>query len=149
MQLSVDELIPILQVAIGPVILISGIGLLLLSMTNRYGRTIDRARQLAAELRKGDVHDRGRVVAQVKILLRRAHLVRRAIIQASLSLLLAAFLIIVLFLTALFELEDALLISALFTGCMVALIVSLITFIQDLNLSLLALRMDVGEFEED
>lgn len=149
MPFSVDELIPILQVAIGPVILISGIGLLLLSMTNRYGRTIDRARQLAAELRMDDAHDRGRVVAQVKILLRRARLIRRAIIQASLSLLLAAFLIIVLFLTALFGLEDALLISAIFTGCMVALITSLITFIQDLNLSLLALHMDVGEFEEE
>ena len=149
MSFSVDELIPILQVAIGPVILISGIGLLLLSMTNRYGRTIDRARQLAAELRQGDAHDRDRVVAQVKILLRRARLVRRAIIQASLSLLLAAILIIVLFLTALFELEDALLISAIFTGCMIALIMSLITFIRDLNLSLLALHMDVGEFDEE
>jgi len=44
---SLHELIPVLQVAIGPVILISGIGLLLLGMTNRYGRTIDRARELA------------------------------------------------------------------------------------------------------
>jgi hypothetical protein len=35
-------MIPVLQVAIGPVILISGVGLLLLTLTNRYGRTIDR-----------------------------------------------------------------------------------------------------------
>ena len=35
-----------LQVAIGPVILISGVGLLLLTMTNRLGRAIDRARQM-------------------------------------------------------------------------------------------------------
>ena len=46
------ELIPVLQVAIGPVILISGVGLLLLTLTNRYGRTIDRARQLMRELRE-------------------------------------------------------------------------------------------------
>ena len=46
------EPIPVLQVAIGPVILISGIGLLLLTLTNRYGWTIDRSRQLVRELRE-------------------------------------------------------------------------------------------------
>ena len=46
------DLIPTLQLAIGPVILISGIGLILLSMTNRYGRLLDRARRLT-----GDLHD--------------------------------------------------------------------------------------------
>ena len=40
------RLVPILQVAIGPAILISGVGLLLLTMTNRFGRIIHRARQL-------------------------------------------------------------------------------------------------------
>jgi CHASE3 domain sensor protein len=46
------ELIPVLQVAIGPVILISGVSLLMLTLTNRYGRTIDRARQIVHELRE-------------------------------------------------------------------------------------------------
>ena len=39
---SLHELIPVLQVAIGPVILISGVGLLLLTLTNRFRRAIDR-----------------------------------------------------------------------------------------------------------
>jgi hypothetical protein len=34
-----NEIVPVLQVAIGPVILISGVGLLLLTMTNRLSRT--------------------------------------------------------------------------------------------------------------
>ena len=37
---SLEKIIPMLQVAIGPVILISGVGLLLLTMTNRLGRAI-------------------------------------------------------------------------------------------------------------
>ncbi len=45
-MISIKELIPVLQVAIGPVILISGVGLLLLSMTNRLSRVIERARNL-------------------------------------------------------------------------------------------------------
>jgi len=48
MDITVIELIPVLQTAIGPVALISGIGLLILSMTNRLGRVIDRGRSLAA-----------------------------------------------------------------------------------------------------
>jgi hypothetical protein len=44
---SVSQLIPVLQTAIGPVILISGVGLLLLTMTNRLGRVIDRSRILS------------------------------------------------------------------------------------------------------
>ena len=38
-----------LQLAVSPVILISAYGLLLLSMTNRLGRAIDRARLLVRE----------------------------------------------------------------------------------------------------
>ena len=48
--MSLANLIPSLQLSIGPVILISGIGLILLSMTNRFGRVIDRARHLTRDL---------------------------------------------------------------------------------------------------
>ena len=40
------EIVSVLQVAIAPVILISGVGLLLLSLTNRFGRAVDRTRQI-------------------------------------------------------------------------------------------------------
>jgi hypothetical protein len=49
--ITVAELIPVLQVAVGPVILVSGVGLLLLTMTNRLARVIDRSRLLYRELR--------------------------------------------------------------------------------------------------
>ena len=52
-DLRFAELVPVLQVAVGPVILISGVGLLLLTMTNRFGRIIDRSRILAAQLHHG------------------------------------------------------------------------------------------------
>jgi hypothetical protein len=142
---TLSELIPVLQVAIGPVVLISGVGLLLLTMTNRYGRVIDRARILAAEMRETTSDDEGRIRGQLVILSRRAELLRTAIVLASLNVLLDALLIIVLFLTALFRLEVAWLISALFIAAMLALIASLIVFILDLNQSLAAVRVDLRE----
>ena len=94
-----------LQVAIGPVILISGVGLLLLTMTNRLGRAIDRARQLKGELPERTDEEREQVLAQVAILYRRARMIRLSITLAALSALLASALIITLFVTALLQWE--------------------------------------------
>ena len=140
----VKELIPVLQMAIGPVILISGVGLLLLTLTNRYGRTIDRSRQLVRELRELVGSDRQRLEGQIKILYRRARLIRLSITLSAVSVLLASVLIIVLFLTALWKLEVGLLISLLFIACMVLLSGSLVAFIRDINLSLGALKLELG-----
>lgn len=144
--LTVSELVPILQTAIGPVILISGIGMLLLTMTNRLGRVIDRSRMLSSELKR---HPDAQlpINAQLKILAYRATLVQRAITLATVSVLLAAILIITLFFTALFRLEDAWLISLLFIGCMLSLIGSITAFIRDVNQSLVALRMELENKE--
>jgi len=138
------ELIPVLQVAIGPVILISGVGLLLLTLSNRYGRTIDRSRQLMHELRECDEADRYRLEGQVEILYHRARLIRLSILLAGTSVLLASVLIIVLFLTALWKLEVGLFLSLLFIACMASLSGSLVAFIRDINLSLVALKLELG-----
>jgi hypothetical protein len=137
------ELVPLLQVAIGPVILISGIGLILLSMTNRFGRVIDRTRQIAEAARHASA-DLARYQAQIEMLRRRATLLRSAIILAVASVLSASLLVITVFVTALLRSDAALHIVILFLTCMVLLILSLIVFIQDLNLSLQAMNLDTA-----
>jgi len=144
-NVSISEFIPVLQIAIGPVILISGVGLLLLSMTNRLGRVVDRSRFLWRELRESASDDREAINIQLTILSKRARLIRLAIIFASISLLLTAILIIVLFITVLLNLENVWLVIILFIGCMLSLIASLILFIMDINQSLIALRVETGQ----
>jgi uncharacterized protein DUF2721 len=139
-----NELIPVLQVAIGPVILISGIGLLLLSLTNRFGRAVDRSRQLIREMREATDADRLRLAGQVEILYRRAGLIQTSIILDAVSVLLAAILIITLFLGALLKLEVAVFVSWLFMCCLASLIVSLVAFIMEIHLSLKALKLELG-----
>jgi len=137
------EIVPMLQVAIGPVILISGIGLLLLTMTNRLGRAIDRARLLKAELSQRTDEERAQALAQVAILYRRARVVRLSIILATLSALLASALIITLFVTALLHWEQGFFIGLIFIACMTALFASLVAFICDINLALHALKLEL------
>jgi Protein of unknown function (DUF2721) len=141
--MPVRDVVPILQVAIGPMILISGIGLLLLSMTNRFSRVLDRSRQLSRELGQAAESERPRITAQLEILIVRAQLVRLSITLAGVSVLLAALLIIVLFLTALLGLELAMAVSGLFMACMASLIASIFIFLRDINLSLAALKLEL------
>ena len=146
---SLEKIIPMLQVAIGPVILISGVGLLLLTMTNRLGRAIDRARLLKGELSKRTDADREQTLAQVAILYRRARMIRLCITLAAVSALLASALFITLFLTALLQWEAGWLASVIFIGCMGSLFASLVAFIRDINLSLHALKLELKSIKPD
>lgn len=142
--MPLTQLLPVLQIAIGPVILISGIGLLLLAMTNRFGRVIDRARQLTEGIRDADQAERALITAQLDILNRRGHLVRLAILLATISALLAAVLVISLFLSVLLRWEEAVVVAGIFIGCMITLIASLVMFLRDIDLSLAALKLEVA-----
>jgi hypothetical protein len=141
--MTLEHLIPVLQVAIGPVILISGVGLLILSMTNRLGRTIDRSRQLVELRRTAGDDDRIRAELQLGILWRRARLLRAAITLSAVAVLLDALLMILLFVGALVRLPVATLVAISFAACMAALIGSILYFLRDINLALRALANEL------
>ncbi|MCE0498957.1 MAG: DUF2721 domain-containing protein [Methylacidiphilales bacterium] len=139
----IHELVPVLQLSVSPVIVISGVALIMLSMTNRYGNVCDKTRRLSEMVRKSGDDSSGHLHAQLRILYSRAKTLRRAIFFACVSLLLAAFLISMLFLASLLQLEAALLIVVLFIGSMLSLSVSLMVFLTDINASLEALSLEV------
>jgi hypothetical protein len=141
---SLTELIPVLQVAIAPVILISGVGLLLLSLTNRFGRALDRTREIHRQMCAAPATDRLRLASQVEVIYRRARLIQFSIVMGALSALSAAMLVLTLFFTALMKLESAALVSVFFVCCLVSLVVSLVTFIMEIRLSLRALTVELA-----
>jgi hypothetical protein len=130
--------------AIGPVVLISGVGLLILSLTNRLGRVIDRGRSLAGGLREASEPKHPKTIEQLHILSRRARLLQRAIVFAVLCVLFAAILIVTLFFIAALKIEAAWLVGALFVCALGSLILSLVAFLQELNQALIAFRLDIG-----
>jgi len=141
--LTLHELIPILQLSVGPVILISGVGLLLLSMTNRLGRIVDRSRTFSALLKQSAGTERTAQLAQLGILARRARLMRAAIVLGVVSVLLTALLIICLFVGALIGLAVVGLLVGLFVLCLLSLIGALTLFLLELNQSLRALWLEL------
>ena len=144
--MSLDQLIPVLQTAIGPVILISGVGALLLSMNHRLGRTIDRSRILV-DLRRTAAETRKlRIELQLGILWRRARILQKAITFAVTTALLAASMVIVLFVGTLLKLPISVVVVALFSACLASFVTSLGYYLKDVNLSLRALS---HELEQD
>ena len=137
------QVVPVLQVAVAPVILISGVGLLLLTLTNRFGRATDRTRQILHEMRDGPSADRPRLANQVEVIYQRARLIQISIVMSDLSALSAAMLILTLFVNALMGWQLSVIISLFFIGCLVFLIGSLVAFIMDIRLSLKALKLEL------
>jgi Protein of unknown function (DUF2721) len=146
---TLHEIVPLLQVATGPVILISGIGLLLLTMTNRLGRTIDRARQLCRELSEANGEKHGQTLTQITIIYRRARVIRWSIALAGFSVLLVSALIIILFVGALLDWPAGVFVVLVFIASMVSLFASLVAFLYDINLALHALRLELKSVKPD
>ena len=138
---SLPQLVPILQLAIGPVILISGVGLLQLSLTNRLGRLIDRARLLSRERVAGGQNS-AKLDAQIAIIDRRAQILQRSITLGATTVLLVSVLILVLFVSALLELDSAVVVIALFCSALLTLIGSTLFFLQEMRLALEALHLE-------
>jgi len=143
-DLSLTQLVPILQLAVGPVILISGVGLLLLTLTNRFGRMLDRSRMIIREISVGG--QTPAVVAnlndQVEILHRRARILRLSITLAAVTVLCAGVLILGLFVAAFWQVEMVAALAAIFCVAVLGLIGSMVAFIVDMNLSLKAAQLD-------
>jgi hypothetical protein len=138
-----NDLIGPLQLSIGPVILISGVGLIILSLTNRLGRTIDRTRQLSLEYRSSSGADLVRISSELQILTKRARVLRSSNFLAVLSVLLVSFIIISLFGSALYNFNISYLLITLFILSIISLILALFLFIYDIELSLKALWIEL------
>jgi len=134
-----------IQAAIAPVVLISGVGLLLLTLTARLGRIVDRTRLLAAERRAADPVARAGVDAQLVILSRRARLIRLAVALSASAIAMIGLLITVLFLGLLLDWNVAFAAVLLFVASLLSLVAAMLVFVRELFQALTALNLTVDE----
>jgi hypothetical protein len=142
-HVQIEYLSRILQASIGPSIFISGAGLLLLSMTNRLGRSIDRIRTLIKELENIPEKEFAPLELQIRILYRRCHLLRSAIGLATASIFFLCLIMLLLFSAFLLDapLEHA--VEILFAAGVISLLLSLVFFLMDIRLTLNSLRIEI------
>ncbi|MBP9760036.1 MAG: DUF2721 domain-containing protein [Candidatus Pacebacteria bacterium] len=139
------EIISALQLAIGPVILISAVGLLLLTLNNRLSASINRARVLCTA-RDTAVSDSIRVgiEEQLSVIWRRANLLRTSIVWMVGSALFSCILVIALFVQVVVGVGAHYITGALFVGSLCCIIVGLVFFIQETRQVLVALGLEIG-----
>ena len=147
MGTSVVQLIRILSASIAPVIVISGVGLLLLSMTNRYSRVIERARDFIKDLDAAEDDTRRKLlVEQIRIIYRRARILRLAIILSSTSILFVAVTVLALFAGQVLGVKADYVSVPCFGLCLLSLLGSLYFFIKDVTISLTALELEIESY---
>jgi hypothetical protein len=144
MDLSVSaSLLPTIQLSITPVILITGLGSLLLTMTNRMGRIVDRTRILAGQARAANAEERDHLEHQLRIMYRRAQIVRSAVTLGVASMFCSGLLVVAIFADALLQANFAGAILGLFITSIGLLLGALGAFLRDIFLSLNALGLEV------
>ena len=143
--MTIDSFAKLLQFSISPIALISGASLLLLSITNRFGRTIDRSRSLVRELEaNASSPHKEEHKYQLRILLRRSRFLRSAILCISSSIFLSALMIMMVFLQVFvgWELKLVVLTSMFFSVFSICAAVVYLFF--DASAGLKALEVEIG-----
>jgi hypothetical protein len=137
------SVVQILTASIAPVIVISGVGLLLLSITNRYGRAIDRARALMDELEQREPEGAWgkHLEEQLELTHQRARLLRASLTYSSASILFVSLTIVSLFFEQLLALQRDLVAVPFFALCLICLVASMYYSIRDITVSLDALEL--------
>ncbi len=144
--MPINAVVQILTASIAPVIVISGVGLLLLSITNRYGRAIDRARLLMRDLHHVDPHsgDVRHLEDQLRHTHQRARLLRASMVFGSCSIFFVSLTILSLFAEQVFHLSLDFVGLPFFALCLVSLVISIYYSIRDIVLSLAALELELS-----
>lgn len=138
----------VIDIAVAPVFLLAGISGLLVVLTNRLGRTIDRARSLqATESGSLPQAQRAAIERELAALLRRIRLAHAAISLSTLSAVLVCLVIVALFLGTLLQFNVSVLVASLFIVCMLILSFAFGAFLLEVLISTRTLRASLVHAE--
>jgi len=142
---TTESLVEFFQSTISPLVLISGVGLILLSLTNRLARTIDRSREMVAEIEDENSIDKHNKKTQLRILVKRSYILKYSITSISFSILCSSLIIPVLLVIYLFQIDIAILGKLFFLLSIIGIVFSAVFLFLDVSLTLKALELEVKD----
>lgn len=130
LQWNIDTIAHVIEISVAPVFLLAGISGLLMVLTNRLARTIDRSRSLQAATNYSVIPEhKSAIEREMSSLLKRSRFINLSINFATLSALMVCFVIIVLFSGSMVNVNVALVVSGLFIVCMIMLVAAFSCFL--------------------
>jgi len=133
--MPLGDIAHVIQLAIAPVFLLSAVGSLLIVLTNRLGRSVDRRRLLVARAAGLEAATTAGANGELEYLDRRVSLIYTAIVAAVTCALLICMLIAAAFVDAFVRFDLGKIIAIFFVLAMLALIVSLGAFLREIFLA--------------
>ncbi|HET9467418.1 MAG TPA: DUF2721 domain-containing protein [Vicinamibacterales bacterium] len=140
-EIQVSPVAYVIQLAVAPVFLLSGIGAILAVMTSRLGRIIDRARVLEDRLANATADETPAIERDLGTLTHRARLIGPAITLCTVTALLVCTVIAILFSSAFFHFDAAVPVALLFIAAMLAFFLGLLWFLREIYVATSNLRI--------
>ncbi len=128
---AVSGISHIIQLSVAPVFLLTGIASILVVLTNRLARIVDRSRYLAQELPSASAEQAIEYRWERRVLARRIRIAYVAIGLCISSALMVCTVIALLFIGSLFEAHLETVVAVLFIACMAALVVALTSLLSE------------------
>lgn len=134
-MVTIGDVPQAIQLALGPVFLLTGIAGILNVMTGRLARIIDRGRQLGESVAIAAAIEPALRFEELRSLERRRHLASAAITACTLAALLVCIVIATLFVEELLNVPIKWAIGLLFTAATLALVAGLAFFLAEVRLA--------------
>ena len=132
---SVTTVAHVIQLAVAPVFLLTGVGAILAVLINRLARVVDRFRVLERMPSEAGNDERAALDIEMAILSRRARLIHWAISLCTVCALLICIVIATLFIGSVMAADLSGTIAVLFIAAMLALIAGLLCFLREITLA--------------
>jgi hypothetical protein len=129
-----------IQLSLAPVFLLASMSGLLMVLTNRLGRLVDRARELKRQERDSDQELARDLRQELQGQKRRMGLLMKAIEFGSVTMLLVALVVAIVFISVVAQLDLALMVAPLFVLAMLCLMVAVSLLLRELQLATAQLR---------
>lgn len=150
MNLSgIENFAHLLDLSFSPIVLISGVGLLLLSMINRFMQAMSRTRQLIQVVEQQAGEERRKTIEQIRILYKRSNVLKRAITLIACSIFSTGLLIVVISIMSFEGMNIEYVAVSLFYLSIALMIISVLLFLYDLTMSTRALRVEVSKYLDE
>lgn len=139
-NVPVTDVAHAIQLSLGPVFLLNGLGVLLAMLTSRLARIVDRARSLEARFGHAGEDELREIHRLLEIARRRGRVMNRAITLGTVAALLVSFVVVLLFAAAFIPFPFGVSIAVVFVGAMLALVGALWCFLIEVRIATEVLR---------
>jgi hypothetical protein len=143
-DLQTENIAKLIQLALGPVFLLSGVGITLSMLTQRLSRIVDRARTLEDQReRTSDEMRLKHIDKDLRAIWRRTKYINGAIALSTVSALLTTLVVTILFASEFTPMAAGVVVAVLFSAAMICLSLAFLLFLIEVRIAINTLRIGV------